>query len=96
MKILYLPGALKDLVWFTRYYTVVFAQGRKNAVAHYRVSEKLIADNPFVGKQIEGTALRKLMISKTPFSIAYKIQRQEIIIHRIIDQRSFTTPDIEE
>ena len=85
MKIVYLRGALSDLIWFRRYYQTVFPQGRRKALRQLEAVERLVVDNPDIGQR-NGTA-REFPIPKTPFSIIYNVTPNIIEVVRIWDQR---------
>ncbi len=90
MKLRYAPSTKSDLIWFRRYYSKAFPEGKINASKQYIRSVNLIVENPEIGREMEGLNTRLFQIARTPFSIIYQIRVSEIIIHRIYDQRSET------
>lgn len=85
MKIVYLSSAILDLIWFRRYYKVVFPEGRRKALQQLKAIERLLIDNPSLGQR-SGNA-REFPISKTPFSIIYNATPDVIEVLRVWDQR---------
>lgn len=83
--LVYLGSALPDIVWMRHYYSVIFPQGRRRALAQIEVVEQLILANPGIGKAF-GNA-REFPIMRTPFSMIYRHKSGVIEIVRIWDQR---------
>lgn len=88
MKITYLEGAQQDIAWFRKYYASVFPAGKNSASKHYLDAIKNLTQNPQIGQAIEGTSARKLVVSRTPFAIVYRIFPNEIRIYRLLDGRA--------
>ncbi len=86
MRVVYLPSAQDDLIWFYEYYTSVFPDGASRALKQFDKMAELLSINPYMGKRGEGEA-RELMIPKTPFSYIYRISDTCIEIIRVWDNR---------
>ena len=85
MKLVYLSSALPDIDWVRHYYRSVFPQGRRKALGQLERVERLIQENPNIGK-VFGNA-REFPIPRTPFSIVYRERSGRIEVVRIWDQR---------
>jgi plasmid stabilization system protein ParE len=85
MKVVYLQSALPDIAWMRHYYRTVFPQGQSAALTQLASVERLIMDNPAVGKML-GEA-REFPISRTPFSLIYREKSGRIEVLRIWDHR---------
>jgi plasmid stabilization system protein ParE len=68
-----------------RYYSSVFPQGERKARQQLKVTERLIMENPYIGKLSDDA--REFPILRTPFSIIYYIRADVIEVVRIWDQR---------
>ncbi|EUB95060.1 plasmid stabilization system [Rhizobium sp. CF080] len=88
MKIVYLPQTRADLRWMKDYYTQVFPQGARYARLRFQNAERLLKDNPEIGRPGALPGTRELVIARTPFIILYRIQMDRIEILRIWDGRS--------
>jgi plasmid stabilization system protein ParE len=88
MKVIYLRSALPDLMWFRAYYEEVFPEGERHALLQRRAVERVIRENPFVGRIVqEDTDARAFPIARTPFSLFYRVKGDRIEILRIWDGR---------
>jgi plasmid stabilization system protein ParE len=85
MKLLYLPTAFPDIVWMRHYYRGIFPQGAKRAREQLFAVERLIMDNPEIGRRVPGG--REFPILRTPFSIVYRLRGDTIEIARVWDSR---------
>ena len=72
---------------------MVFPAGHKNASKNYLGAIRNLQQNQMVGQVIEGTNARKLVISRTPFAIIYRVYANEIRVYRVLDGRA-TPPEI--
>lgn len=88
MRIVYLRRARADAMWLRRYYTVVFPEGAKAARAHLRAAERLLAENPHVGRPGGVESARELQIGRTPFALIYRVTTDRIEVLRIWDGRA--------
>ncbi len=88
MKVTYLKSAQLDIAWLRKYYAAVFPAGKNNASKHYLDDITNMLQNPQIGHAIEGTNARKLVISRMPFAIVYRIFPNEIRIYRLLDGRA--------
>lgn len=85
MKLVYLPTAFPDVVWMRRYYRNIFPQGAKKAREQLYAVERLIMENPNVGRHFrEG---REFPIVRTPFVMVYRVRGDTIEIVRVWDAR---------
>ena len=88
MKVVYLTTALPDLAWFRTYYEDVFLEGERHALLQRRAVERLLRDNPFLGRVVqEDTGARAFAIARTPFSLVYRVKGDRIEVLRIWDGR---------
>jgi plasmid stabilization system protein ParE len=85
MKLVYMSTALPDIAWMRHYYRSVFPQGRREALGQLGRVERLIQENPDIGK-VFGNA-REFPIPRTPFSVIYRKKSETIEVVRIWDQR---------
>ena len=89
MKVIYLAQALRDMNWVRKYYSEVFPAGRSNARSQLRKTETLISENPLAGHASEAVVgAREFHISRTPFSLLYRVTKENVEIIRVIDGRS--------
>ena len=51
--------------------------------------ERLILDNPHLGRPTHRAGVRRLQITRTPFFLLYRTTADRIEILRVIDGRSF-------
>lgn len=86
MRVIYLPSAKKDLIWFYEYYISVFPEGANKAIKQLDTMADLLATNPYIGQKIQREA-RQLVISSTPFSYIYRVTDEYIEVIRVWDNR---------
>jgi plasmid stabilization system protein ParE len=91
MKIVYLPKAKSDLIWFRQYYESIFPEGAAKAKNQYMKTIKLIETHPYLGHESDIDNLREYSLPRTPFSIIYRITGNEIHILRLWDGRADQT-----
>jgi plasmid stabilization system protein ParE len=89
MRVVYLPSTRSDLRWLRHYYTRVFPEGATAARAQVLAMERLILDNPQIGRPTHRPGVRRLQITRTPFFVLYRPTADRIEILRVIDGRSF-------
>ena len=88
MKVVYLTGVLPDLAWSRAYYENIFPEGERKALLQRRTVERLLKENPFVGRIVqEDTGARAFPISRTPFIVFYRAKTDRIEILRLWDAR---------
>lgn len=88
MRVIYLRSALPDLAWFRAYYGSVFPEGERNALLQRRAVERLLKENPFVGRIVqEDTGARAFQITRTPFTLYYRVREDRIEVLRVWDAR---------
>jgi plasmid stabilization system protein ParE len=87
MKIVFLPQAQHDLVWFRRYYEKVFPEGVDGARNHYKRTVTALKENPEIGYPTEKGS-RVLVVLRTPFSFEYRIAGGRIEVLRVRDGRA--------
>jgi plasmid stabilization system protein ParE len=85
MKLVYLQTAFPDVVWMRRYYRSVFPQGARKAREQLFAVERLIMENPDIGRRINGG--REFPIARTPFVFIYRRNADTIEVARIWDAR---------
>jgi toxin ParE1/3/4 len=88
LNIRFSENAKTDLGWFRRYYGQVFPEGGNTARIHFTNALRLIQQHLQIGYLLQEAGLRELSISKTPFSIIYRVTSNELIIVRVLDQRA--------
>ena len=88
MEVIYLSSTIPDINWLTHYYEEVFPAGRLNMRMQLYAAEQLLEINPHIGRLYEHVdGVRELQISKTPFSLLYRVTNTHIEIMRVWDQR---------
>lgn len=88
MRIFYLPAAVDDLVWFRSYYTRVFPAGDIHARKQFTAVRKALLAHPALGKIIDSERqVFEFSIPRTPFSIIYHVQGEDIRVLRVWDGR---------
>jgi plasmid stabilization system protein ParE len=88
MKVIFLPSSSEDVRWFTRYYRFSFPAGRRNARERMARTLASLSDNPRLGYAVPETNHREFPISRTPFSLIYRIVDDRIEIMRLLDGRA--------
>ena len=96
MKIVVLAEAQQDIKWWRFYYRRVFPEGKNKASKHFDRCIRLLSENPYAGKAIEGTRLRQFPILRTPFILVYRIDSDELKIARVWDTRQEPSPGFQE
>ena len=92
MRLVYLPAAVRDLLWLRHYYERVFPEGAAGAAgarARIRAMERLLRDNPHAGRPTHREGVRRLTIRRTPFFVVYRPTPERIEILRVFDGRAF-------
>jgi plasmid stabilization system protein ParE len=89
VRLVYLPRAAQDLLWFRHYYAQVFPEGAAGARERVLAVERLLLANPHLGRPTHRPDVRRLTIARTPFFLLYRLQDDRIEILRFIDGRSF-------
>ena len=89
MRLVYLPSALRDLLWLRHYYERVFPEGAAGARTRIRAMERLLLDNPHAGRPTHREGVRRLPIARTPFFVVYRPTPERIEILRVFDGRAF-------
>jgi hypothetical protein len=93
MRFTYLASAEKDLIWFRKYYSSVFPEGRGNAQRQYRLMKLVLTENPRAGHPVGSRDSRLYVISRTPFSVVYRLRPGRIEVLSIHDNRSGDHPE---
>jgi plasmid stabilization system protein ParE len=88
MEIVYLPSAAAGLSWFRRYYTQVFPEGEKRAIAQYEKMKKVLLAAPYAGHPVGEHDSREYVVPRTPFSVIYRVRGEQIQILLILDHRA--------
>ena len=89
MRLVYLPAAVRDLLWLRHYYERVFPAGAAGARDRIRAMERLLRDNPHAGRPTHRAGVRRLPIARTPFFVVYRPTPERIEILRVFDGRAF-------
>ncbi|KQU62709.1 hypothetical protein ASC75_16130 [Aminobacter sp. DSM 101952] len=87
MKVVFLPSAGNDVLWFFRYYRTTFPEGRGNARKQMAKTLAILQDQPHIGHPVHGAVLREHPITRTPFSVIYRVADDRIEILRLWDGR---------
>ena len=88
MEIIFRRSCTADLQWFRRYYQSVFPDGQLAAKAHFQKAYDALRLNPEIGHPAHETLpVRELVIARTPFSFLYYIDRDRIVVIRVLDNR---------
>lgn len=88
MRIVYLQSAAQDIAWFRHYYRSVFPSGSEKARAQLKSLQQLLATNPYIGHISEThKGGLEFHISKTPFSLIYRVTETQIEVLRLWDER---------
>jgi toxin ParE1/3/4 len=93
MRFRYLESAEKDLIWFRKYYSQVFPEGRGNAQRQYRLMKLVLTENPRAGRPVGSGDSRLYVISRTPFSVIYRLRPGRVEVLAIHDNRSVDHPE---
>jgi len=88
MDLIFLESTRPDLEWFRSYYGTVFPEGSIKASAAFVAAIDRLMANPYIGQPMMREGFRRLLISKTPFSVIYKVSATRIDVVRILDQRA--------
>ncbi|WP_185984042.1 type II toxin-antitoxin system RelE/ParE family toxin [Aureimonas mangrovi] len=88
MKVVFLPGAVRDLCWFRRYYEEIFRDGARRAGDHYRKALQALETMPHIGHPTPFGDVREFSIPRTPFAILCRLREDRIEIMRVIDERA--------
>ena len=70
------------------YYTSIFPESYKRVREHFRAAERLLIDNPRVGRATEFPDVRELIIPRTPFTFIYRVEIERIVVLRVWDARA--------
>ncbi|KQT64397.1 type II toxin-antitoxin system RelE/ParE family toxin [Aureimonas sp. Leaf460] len=87
MRVVLLDTARTDLIWFRRYYRRVFPEGGREGVRRFNRMLKALALMPELGRVVVADN-REVQISRTPFSIVYRVRSDRIEVLRVWDQRA--------
>ncbi len=84
MNILWSPEAVEDLTSLRSYIAEDDPAAARKVVLHIMHSiQQLLPDNPQMGRPGRVPGTRELVISKTPFIMPYRLQRNLIQILRV-------------
>jgi plasmid stabilization system protein ParE len=56
-----------------------------------RSAERLLLDNPHIGRPLHRPGIRRLTLARIPFFLVYRVTERQIEILRLIDGRAFDT-----
>lgn len=85
MRLVYLPTAFPDIAWMRHYYRSVFPQGATKAREQLYAVERLIVDNPKIGRPFRKG--RQFPIARTPFAVIYRVREDVIEVVPVWDGR---------
>jgi toxin ParE1/3/4 len=88
MRLVFLPQSAQSLTWFRKYYEQVFPEGAIKAKTQFNAMKQVLLAHPFIGQQIEGRESRIYHISRTPFSVIYRLREDRIEVLTVFDNRS--------
>lgn len=88
MKIIFQASADDDVKWFIRYYSKRFPEGRRQARFQMARTFENLSNNPQIGHPVEGTTQREYSIPRTPFTLIYQIENNQVEILRVWDGRA--------
>ena len=84
MTILWSPEAIEDLTSLRAYIADDNPAAARGVVLHIMHNiEQLLSDNPQMGRPGRVPGTRELVISRTPFIVPYRLQRNIIQILRV-------------
>jgi plasmid stabilization system protein ParE len=89
MRLVYLASCRRGLLWWRHYYERAFPEGAANARARIIATERLLLDNPYIGRPTHRPGVRRLALPRTPFFLIYRVTPERIEIIRVIDSRSY-------
>ncbi len=88
MKIVFLEDTARDIQWFRYYHTSVFTEGSERARAQLKAIQLTLAANPYAGHPSDARqAIRELSMSRSPFTLIYRVMPTQIEILRLWDTR---------
>lgn len=88
MRVVYLESAARDIAWFRYYYRSIFPEGSDSARTNLWALQRLLAANPYIGHPSEDRdGVRGFAVKKTPFTVIYRVTREQIEILRLWDNR---------
>ncbi|MEM7488550.1 MAG: type II toxin-antitoxin system RelE/ParE family toxin [Pseudomonadota bacterium] len=83
------PEAADGIAWFRRYYRDTFPEGASSAADRLQAILSLLVDQPEMGAPYpDRPNVRLFVIPKTPFSLAYLVTDDAIVVIDLLDQRS--------
>lgn len=88
MKVFFLRSAEPSVKWFVRYYASVFPAGALRASDRMEQALERLGANPMIGSALSNRGLREYSITKTPFSLIYRVTDERIEILQLRDQRA--------
>ena len=84
MTIIWSPEAIEDLISLRAYIAEESPAGARRIVSRIlRAVERLLPDNPHMGRPGRVPGTRELVIPQTPYIVPYRVQRGAIQILRV-------------
>ncbi len=87
MEIIFLSQSRDDIRWFSSYYLTVFPEGASNGYEQMDAALQMLKGNPYVGKPTDEIDVREVQVTRTPFSLIYRVTKLNIEIIRVWDNR---------
>jgi toxin ParE1/3/4 len=84
MNIVWSPEAIQDLISLRAYVAEESPAGARRIVLRIlRDVERLLPDNPHMGRPGRVPGIRELVIPQTPYIVPYRVRREAIQILRV-------------
>ena len=88
MKLKFAPAFIRSLDWYEEYYRDIFPEGRRQAKLSLRDAlDKLKADRIGERQFLSFKKIKELPLHRSPFSILYEIDGEDMIVHLLNDRR---------
>ena len=87
MSVVYLDTALDDLIWWRKYYRVVFPEGGPSAGRQFLKIVALLETRLRIGHPTDEPEVFEYPIPRTPFSLIYRLRGETVEVLRVWDNR---------
>ena len=92
MKLNYTPGFYESLDWFIDYYRDIFPEGRSNGRQSFSAAIENLKSDRVGERAFDHTRrLYELPLTKTPFSLIYRVEKTGIDVLHLRDRRGCVT-----
>jgi plasmid stabilization system protein ParE len=88
MRVVFLRSTEVGLRWFNRYYR---PEGGRNARQEMSQALQRLSAHPRIGPETGEGDARRLVITRTPFALEYRVAQDRIEILRVLDDRANST-----